>query len=255
MTPSIPLSIPLSILLCSVLSIGCVGTRYAPRRSTPEQILPTATDHGRASTAPTDVPVVIDVVDGVTSVRRVTGVRDVARESSLTVPTYEVEREYRCVRGTCGFVDVAYSGTRTVTRRWTESVRSYEPVCSSTPCVADLPPGEHTLVFAGATGESDAVVTVSGPALAVRHALTLREPGTDVWAGTATFWVIGGLAALIGPLMATYEQSSLGADREPIGWGVTGAGVGLLVLGTVILAFNRETVVTPGATASWTIEP
>lgn len=77
-------------------------------------------------------------------------------------------------------------------------------------------PGAQTLVFQSPAGESDGTVDVVGATL-VRHALTLRDPGTDVWPATAAAWLLGGVASAIGPAIATYEQSTLGADREPIG--------------------------------------
>ncbi len=109
-------------------------------------------------------------------------------------------------------------------------------------------------MFSGAAGEHDAAIDVGGTTL-VRHAQTLREPGINVWEATVAAWLLGVLAAAIGPLIATYEQSSLGPDREAIGWGLTAAGGGVIVLGTALLAFNRDTLITPGATAQWAIDP
>lgn len=241
------------LLFGLAFTVGCVGTRTLPPRTMPERIMPTTTTAGRMAAALNDVPVVVDVLDGPTRVGRVTGMVDVPRVTSYTTHSYETRYEYSCRGSVCGSFPVTYVTDRTSTYNWTERVRTTEPVCATTPCAAHLPPGAQTLVFQGSSGESDATIDVVGTML-VRHALTLRHPGTDVWPATIAAWLLGGIAAAIGPAIATYEQSTLGADREPIGWGITAAGGGLILLGTLLLALNRETLVTPGSTGQWAIE-
>lgn len=240
--------------LLTILASGCVGTRYLPPRTTPEARLPDAASQSTRTAEPGDVPIVIDVVDGPTRVARVTGYRDVERSSTMVVPTSETRYEYGCAGGHCGMRHVHYAGTTTRTHLWTERQRLVEPLCATTPCVTSVPPGAHTLVFTSDSGEEDdASVEIGAEPMALRRALTLREPGVDLWWVTVGFWSVGACAALIGALIATSEQSTLGANREPVGWGLVGGGSGLAVLGTFFLAFNRDGVVTPGATAQWTI--
>ncbi len=242
--------IVLSVLLSC--ASGCVRTRTLPSRSTPQRVRPHVTISGRMAVDATDVPVVLDGVDGPTRVSRVTGSVDVQRESSYRLPTYQSHSEYRCNGATCGYVTVVEYGSQTTTHRWTERVRTTEPVCPSTPCTAHLPPGPQTLVFHAPDGESDASVVLTGAVL-LRHAPTLREPGLDLWPATIAAWLLGALAAVLGPLIATYEQSSLGPDREPIGWGITAGGGGLIALGAALLTLNEETLVTPGTTGQWAL--
>ena len=242
-----------SLLIVLLFAVGCVGTRTLPPRSTPERVMPRATTLGRIAHDATDVPVVLDVVDAPVRVSRVTGSIEVQREASYTSPTYQTRAEYRCRGSTCGYVYVTYQGSQTTTRHWTQRVRTTEPVCSATPCTAHLPQGAQMLVFHGPGGESEVALEVVDPML-VRHALTLREPGTDLWPATIAAWLLGGLAVLLGPMIASYEQSSLGADREPIGWGVTAGGGGLIALGAALLSLNREALLTPGATGQWRME-
>lgn len=238
--------------LLTMLATGCVGTRYLPARTTPEMHLPNAVARSTRSAEPGDVAVVIDVVDGSTRVGRVTGYRDVERSSTVNVPTSESRYEYRCDARACGSRLVLHTGTETRTSRWTEHRRLVEPLCAATPCLTSMPPGAHQLLFTSSAGEEEVRVEIGAEPTALRRALTLRESGVDLWPVTLAFWAVGACVGAIGALIATSEQSTLGPDHEPIGWGLVGGGSGLAVLGTFFVAGNRDGVVTPGASAQWT---
>ncbi len=237
----------LVVLPAFVLGSGCVHTRVLPRRPTPAWSVPSSLAEGRRASDPSDAPVVIDLVDGHGPVRRITSAALVRH--SADVANYQYVPQETCSGGSCSTsMQLVRSGTHHYT--WVNLERTSEPVCARTPCRAYLPRGSETLIAGSAAGWSDVTLDVEGP-LFVRHAPTLHVRGMNLWPVTLMTTVLGACAAVIGLVLANSELYSQDTDYQTIGWSITGGGAGLAVLGTLALAFNRDDVTTPGATASW----
>jgi hypothetical protein len=140
------------------------------------------------------------------------------------------------------------------------SLRKTELLCV-TPCIVDLAPGAHTLVFTSttdATRTSDADVVVSNEPIVVRHALGVEKPMNGSYVGGLTAALSGGGLTLIGVafMMAGIfgkPQTSEGKkDPNLLPAGIIFGSVGLAVGATGILFMTgNRPVHQTGATVQW----
>jgi hypothetical protein len=130
----------------------------------------------------------------------------------------------------------------------------------TTPCVVDLRPGPHTLLFttddASRTDHLD--IVVEDAPLVVRHVLERtegRSAGGSILAG------MGGSAAFAGGMLALLGQVTENARGSTSGPGLKNAGLGLLAIGGValvgglVLQFFQRGKHTPAATTQWNLVP
>jgi hypothetical protein len=121
-----------------------------------------------------------------------------------------------------------------------------------TPCVVDLPRGDHALVF---TSRSDETRTsridlgVGPRPVLVRHNLGLHEEHGFFRLGGATFLTLG----LVGITAGAIAVPTVADDQKTLGYGALAAGSALTVLGAVMLWLGR-TDMQQGSTAQWTLD-
>ncbi len=117
-----------------------------------------------------------------------------------------------------------------------------------TPCVVDLPYGNHELRFTtdGAPGDDQVYVSVSDRTSALRVALGKRTNGGT--AATAGRWLVGvgGLAALTGGLLWPVDDDAGVIRTTALG------GVAALALGLVLSQLDRP-IVQPASSIQWTL--
>lgn len=123
-----------------------------------------------------------------------------------------------------------------------------------TPCIVDLPRGDHSLVFASRTDDtrrSVADVTFGSRPEIVRHSIGRVEPHPWLFVGGLTLLPTG-LTGVIAGAVAAPSLSDPG-DRQ-LGYIALGAGAGLTALGALLLYLGR-TDVQPGSTTQWSSDP
>jgi hypothetical protein len=147
--------------------------------------------------------------------------------------------------------------TGTTPRGYAVTGEAAHNLCT-TPCVVDLRPGAHTLLFTTAdpsrTDHLD--IVVENAPLVVRHVIERTEgrsnTGTVLAAlgGAAIFG--GGLLALIGSEAENAHGSTTGPGLKNAGLGVLVTG-GVFLVGGLVLSYFVRGRHTPAATSQWNL--
>lgn len=133
--------------------------------------------------------------------------------------------------------------------RWTATAS--QSLCH-TPCVVDLPRGDHTLVFTSRSDEtrtSRVELGVGPRPVLVRHNVGLYEEHGAFRLGGATFLVLG----MVGITAGAIAVPTVADDQKALGYGALVAGSALTVLGAVMLWLGR-TDVQQGSTGQWLLD-
>ena len=158
---------------------------------------------------------------------------------------------------------VEVTGTSVESQGYRLNVMTERPVCTTTPCVVDLPRGAHTLVFVSPTDPnrgSPVDLDAGSHPKVVRHAMGERVPHTGLKVGGTVALALGAAGVGIGGLLlltsATTPDSEF-STGESVGASMAGPGAAMVAIGGVVLAVGialrvlGRTEVREGTTTEW----
>ncbi|TAK23845.1 MAG: hypothetical protein EPO40_25130 [Myxococcaceae bacterium] len=214
------------------LALGACSTRYLPAPRAPERVAPTGVVEASAPREG-EGQITLDVVGGPARIDLVTERTQPASGTQVWA-----------VRGRASFTA---PGPQITTR----------PLCVS-PCVANLPFGQHELSFTSTDDSSrrssTGFVTVTPHPAVVRHAMGYQETHAGGVVTAVLLSAFGVAATLAGTALVAIDSQPQAHGLGVAGFTTLGVGAALVTSG-IIVGVNSRPDSQPGTTVQWVPSP